>query len=126
MTGKADFNKHVLLEHVLEAELIQSKSDIQPEWPDRPWRSLLLQLRTLSHQLARNGRVRPSPGHRVSVHGGCSCVNKRVLWQSWEVQTGQKESDSPFRSSSLEVAKTMENIQPYTCQQNDVSNAQSS
>ena len=38
MTGKADFNKHVLLEHVLEAELIQSKSDIQPEWPDRPWR----------------------------------------------------------------------------------------
>ena len=106
MTGKADFNKHVLLEHVLEADLIQSKSDIQPEWPDRPWRALLLQLRKLSHQLARNGRVRPSPGHHVSVHGGCSCVNKRVLWQSWEVQTGQKESDSPFRSSSLEVAKT--------------------
>ena len=74
MTGKADFNKHVLLEHVLGAELIQSKSDIQPEWPDRPWRDFLLQLRKLSHQLARNGRVWPSPGHRVSVHGGCSCV----------------------------------------------------
>ena len=105
MTGKADFNKHVLLEHVLEAELIQSEIDIQPEWPDRPWRALLLQLRKLSHQLARNGRVWPSPGHHVSVHGGCSCVNKRVLWQSWEEQTGQKKSDSPFCSSSLEVAK---------------------
>lgn len=83
MTGKADFNKHVLLEHVLEADLIQSKSDIQPEWPDRPWRALLLQLRKLSHQLARNGRVQPSPGHHVSAHGVCSYVNKRVLWQSW-------------------------------------------
>ena len=50
MTGKADFNKHVLLEHVLEAELIQSEIDIQPEWPDRPWRALLLQLRKLRLQ----------------------------------------------------------------------------
>ena len=34
MTRKAYFNKHILLEHVLEAERIQSKTVIQPKWPE--------------------------------------------------------------------------------------------
>ena len=71
-----------------------------------PWGTFLLQLRKLSHQLARNGRVQPSPG--------APCIRPRWLFLSEQkglvaklgrADRTKKESDSSFCSSSLEVPK---------------------
>lgn len=65
MTRRAYFNKHVLLEHVLEAERIQSKTDIQPKWPEGgllggPWEGLPF---TVKETESSTGQKLKSPAH---------------------------------------------------------------
>lgn len=97
MTRKAYFNKHILLEHVLEAERIQSKTDIQPKWPEGgPLGGPLGDLPfTVKETESSTGQkwpvVQPSPGALCIRPRWLFLSDKRVLWQSWEEQTGQKK-----------------------------------
>ena len=116
-------------QNAFNPKLTSSPSGQKEGHLEGPWGTFLLQLRKLSHQLARNGQLSsPALGHCVSVHGGCSCLTKGSCGRAGKSRQDKKRKRFffLFLQPGSDKNHREQNIQPYTCQQNDVSNAQSS
>lgn len=114
-------------EHVLGAELIQSKSDIQPITAQRQaFGGPSFTVKETESSAGQKWESLAQPWAPCIRARWLFLCEQRVLWQAREeaLGTGRRVILLLLLQPGSGKSHSEENIQTYTCQQNDVSNAQ--